>query len=219
MACNIFINHFSLYALYKNNLLEEVLEQSDTIYCDGILLVKQLNYLLGWNIKRYSFDWSSIADKTICTYESEGGITFWGGSEHDAKQFTRWIKDKLNVSRVKCFNGFSSSLNEIISHIQNEKPKAIVIGRGSPIQEIDAITLKKLGIDTYTCGGFITQVGKFGDIYGGGYSKLPRWLIRIIRQPYVIKRVFYTYPISILLVFKLHKLIKANGEKFRDFRL
>lgn len=56
MACNIFINHFSLYSLYKSKNLNLVLDNVDNIYIDGAMLVKQINWLFGTNIKRYSFD-------------------------------------------------------------------------------------------------------------------------------------------------------------------
>ncbi|EPO8147406.1 hypothetical protein ACUF65_002725 [Morganella morganii] len=81
MACNIFINHFSLYSLYKSKNLNLVLDNVDNIYIDGAMLVKQINWLFGTNIKRYSFDWSSIAEKTIKYYSFEGKVLFWGGGE------------------------------------------------------------------------------------------------------------------------------------------
>ncbi|CAH6889978.1 putative UDP-Gal:alpha-D-GlcNAc-diphosphoundecaprenol beta-1,4-galactosyltransferase [Vibrio chagasii] len=221
MACNIFINHFSLYTLYKEGMLEDVLENADNIYCDGMLLVNQLNILLGWEIKRFSFDWSSVAEEVILKYSSQNGILFWGGEKDSESDFLNHLSEDKGLNNIVCLNGFTYSLEDITSHVDNINPSAIVIGRGTPLQEKNAVAISNTNkkIDVYTCGGFISQVSSFGDIYGGIYSWVPRWLSRMIRQPFVIKRILCVYPLSFILVFKLTNLLKKNAHKFKTFGL
>lgn len=221
MACNIFINHFSLYSLYKSKNLNLVLDNVDNIYIDGAMLVKQINWLFGTNIKRYSFDWSSIAEKTIKHYSFEGKVLFWGGEKQHTDNFISYLSDKNLSKNVTCTDGFALRLNDISELINKYNYSAVIIGRGTPQQETDLLYLSKEhpNVDFFTCGGFITQVGLFGDIYGEQYSRLPRWLCRIMRQPFVLKRVLYTYPISFIQVFKLRKVLNDHIHKFKEFKL
>lgn len=122
---------------------------------------------------------------------------------------------------MTCTDGFTLRLNDISELINKYNYSAVIIGRGTPQQETDLLYLSKEhpNVDFFTCGGFITQVGLFGDIYGKQYSRLPRWLCRIMRQPFVLKRVLYTYPISFIQVFKLRKVLNDHIHKFKEFKL
>lgn len=210
---NIFLNHYSLYILHRDGILFEVLDAADSVYIDGQLLAHQLNTLLGSNIERKSFDWSSIAASVI---EAEENILFWGGTAKEAKKFKHYIQREFRIS-VNVADGFSNTIEDIIALINKGDISAVVIGQGSPLQEQHCMHIRKnlsKNIKLYTCGGFITQTANFDNIYGNGFKYLPRWLTRCIRQPFVIKRLIQIYPLSILLVFTLRSNFNRQLKKF-----
>lgn len=210
---SIFLNHYSLFVLYRGGKLFEILDAADRVYIDGQLLVYQLNLILGLNIERKSFDWSSVAASVI---EAEEKILFWGGTLEEAKKFKHYIQRELKTT-VNAVDGYTTKIEDIIALIDKEDITAVVVGQGSPLQEQQCINITKyLGkkVKLYTCGGFITQTANFNNIYGNGFKYLPRWLVRCIRQPFVIKRLIQIYPLSILLVFALRSNFKTQINKF-----
>ena len=97
----------------------------------------------------------------------------------------------------------------------------IIIGTGSPFQENLATFIYEnfKNVEVYTCGGFITQTAESisnksnHNYYPEFISKFNlRWLYRVLTTNYVLKRVLFYYPISVIyLIYEL--IIKRNDNK------
>lgn len=210
----IFINHFSLWNIFRS--CPEVFASVDYAFLDGSLIVHQFKKVLP-NIKRRSFDLSSIAKDLIITANKHNyNIIFVGGTKDDSEKFSSWLSKKLNISRFSCINGYTPNLIDKVYDAINISDKAmIVFGLGSPLQEniISVLKNSTYGNRKYlkliTCGGFITQTALSGGNFYPEWVKRSglRWFWRCIMQPYVIKRVVSIYPRSYFLMQRLLKSI------------
>lgn len=175
----------------------------DHWYVDGQFAVWFLN-LFGFNVKRRSFDMTSLAPEVFGFCEDNvKSIVFVGASAEDVGEFVNVVREeypKLNILFYR--NGFFQSQSDIEDtqlRIINEDPDFVICGMGAGKQEDFLIKLRENGWSGtgYTCGGFIHQTASAGIRYYPAWAdKLHlRWLYRMIDEPKLIKRYFKYYPI------------------------
>lgn len=168
-----FINPFG-YHLYRKN--KELYESFDTIYVDGMLMCKFINFLYGLSITRRSFDYTSIAKQLFSLAQDNGNsIYLIGASDHEIRQTVSMLKKdypKLNLLGFR--NGFFSNKNErkaTLDTIKNLNPDFVVVGMGAVLQEKFIIDLHKTGYrgKSFSCGGYLRQASTGLDYY-------PKWI-------------------------------------------
>lgn len=214
-----YLNPFS-YLFYRKN--SEVFVQFDNIAIDGQLLVVLLNMFVNSNqkkTKRFSFDMTSIAPLVFrkCVEEKKS-ILFIGSTQDNIVGFVNQISRKYTTLNIMGYrNGYFDSEEEKDLHIKEiiaQKPDFVIVGMGSPYQELFLLKLKIAGFQGvgHTCGGFMHQTAKSFDYYPIWTDKLHlRWAYRIWDEPVLFRRYFVDYPISVFLFLKdalIYKLSK-----------
>ena len=167
-----FLNPCS-YLIARNN--QDVYLKYDRVYADGMLLTRIVNILFFKNIHRRSMDMTSLADPLFTFCESNNKtIYFLGSTEEEIKKFVSTLKQKYNLKVIGYRNGYIKSekeKNEIISNIIRLNPDILLVGMGSPLQEIILNDISSGGWSGigFTCGGFFHQ-----SIYKTKYY--PQWI-------------------------------------------
>jgi N-acetylglucosaminyldiphosphoundecaprenol N-acetyl-beta-D-mannosaminyltransferase len=211
-----FINPYS-YLFFRKNL--NLFSEFDEILIDGIALVKLVR-LIGVKTRRLSFDMTSLAPIVFKTaIEKHESIYFVGSTEKALVNFIGIIKTNYSELNIIGFrNGFFKDENEralFLDSIIDKNPDILVVGMGTPLQEMFLVDLKKKGWKGvgYTCGGFIHQTISKPNYYPKFYDKYNlRWCYRILDEPELIKRYFFLYPKSLFLFFL--DFIKMKINKF-----
>ncbi|MDC6387790.1 WecB/TagA/CpsF family glycosyltransferase [Maribacter sp. PR1] len=198
-----FINPFSYLKIRNRGILENF----DFIYVDGFLLVSILG-LLGVKVSRKSFDMTSLAKKVfIDSVEKNKSVYFIGSTKEAIGSFIHIVRrnfPKMNI--VGNRNGYFENEKErknTIKTIITLNPDILVVGMGTPFQEIFLLDLYKAGWVGcgYTCGGFIHQTTSGIEYYPSFFNKYNlRWLYRIYDEPKLVKRYLFFYPLSLLLI-------------------
>jgi N-acetylglucosaminyldiphosphoundecaprenol N-acetyl-beta-D-mannosaminyltransferase len=211
-----YLNPYSMY-VSKSNI--ECLKQFDYISSDGILPLI-LNRIFGINKSmRLSFDMSSIG-KAVFEYCSQHNksIYFIGSNQDKLDKFISSFKEMYpNILLKGWRDGFFQSIEEenIVTQIINTKPDVVIVGLGTPKQDLFALELKNSGYcgTVYTCGGFIHQAAEKFEYFNGFVDKFHiRWLYRIFKEKYVLKRVVLYYPKFIISYFWF---LFFNSKKFK----
>lgn len=189
-----FLNHYSLYILCIKCI--DLLYNNIFVYVDGYLLARFFKLKQGRN----SFDLTGGADIIfkICS-QNNINVVFIGGTEEEKISFSKKIKKLFPDLKFIVFNGYfdEEKIIEIaISQVKENNAKVIILGLGTPKQEIIAMKIasqaKSYKFTIFTCGGFISQTAKSpkGIFYPEFINKMNlRWLWRCIKQPFVIKRL------------------------------
>jgi len=198
-----FLNPYSYLFFRKNTKL---FQNFNLILIDGISLVI-LCKIITSKIIRYSFDMTSIAP-IVFNYciSNKKSIYFIGSREKTINNFIGVIKDGFPDLEIIGFrNGYFENEFErenTIKQISQVNPDVIIVGMGTPYQEEFLIDLKKVGWQGtgYTCGGFIHQTAQGLIYYPYLINKFNlRWLYRIYKEPKLLKRYLFYYPLSFLL--------------------
>jgi len=198
-----FINPFSYKVFLEDNTL---IEEFDSFYADGLLLVKLHNLFHKNKIDRVSFDFSSIATDVLnYANENNTNLAVIGAKEEELKGAILNLKvlyPNLNIiySRNGYFN-HESDYRECFEEMRNFKIDILIIGMGSPYQEKFAVRVKKEKLDiplVFTCGGFLTQTSIKADYYHPIVKKFGlRWLQRAIMHKHVRDRLIKDYPLFV----------------------
>lgn len=196
-----FLNPYSLSAARK---YYSVYDNFDYIASDGILPI-WLNSL--FHIKkseRFSFDMTGIAGKVFEYAISKGSrVYFWGTTTENIEKFLHVVRQNYPQLLIAGWHhGYVDTLEEEIwSDIQNAKADIVIIGMGTPKQDLMALQLKekKYSGTVYTCGGFMHQTISKIDYYPLWVNRLNlRSLYRLYKEPKTIKRVLKTYPVFVV---------------------
>ena len=194
-----FANPYSYYLLADEKLDKEF----DYIFADGIALVVLYNLFAESTIKRYSFDFTSIAPDVFQYCADRGlSVALVGGTLAEVGEAARVIEATFPGVKISlAASGFFSSETERDSRFDSLKATGIevlICGMGTPRQEHfllgarDHVPTLKVG---FTCGGFLSQISSKADYHNPLMSKLHlRWMQRAIRHPYVRKRLLTDYP-------------------------
>lgn len=196
---NTFVNPYSYLSLRKYARLYYF----DNIYVDGFSAVIVFK-LFGYNVKRVSFDMTSLAPKIFdyCILKKKN-IAFIGSMPLDVSEAVKSISIEfpdLNISYYHhgYINNDLSLRRKVILEICRINPDVVVVGMGCVLQEDFLVDLLKSGWvgHGYTCGGFLHQTASGGlSYYPKIFDKLNlRWLYRIYDEPKLFKRYVYEYP-------------------------
>lgn len=150
---------------------------------------------------RRSFDMTSIAiDVFKEAAENNKRVAIVGSEEGVIGRAVARLVANFGINVVMSRHGFFES-DEQICEFQEElvdiNPDIIVVGMGAIRQERFLIELKEKGWDGsgYTCGGFLHQTANRLEFYPKLFDRLNiRWLYRIYKDPYTLKRYLLDYP-------------------------
>lgn len=188
-----FLNHFSYLKARCN---QYALRNIDYIYIDGILLVYALRLAGIRNVKRMSFDMTSLAP-LVFQHGIENGKTFYfvGSTEKSIKASLLNIRNSFNGINVIGFhNGYFKTNAErmlVIDEICDLNPDILIVGMGTVIQECFLSDVRSAGwMGTgYTCGGFFHQTMNSIKYYPELINRFHlRWFYRIWKEPSVVER-------------------------------
>ncbi|WP_444930059.1 WecB/TagA/CpsF family glycosyltransferase [Microbulbifer sp. SSSA002] len=202
---HIFINMYSYFRLrefFKSGFVE------GRILIDGQLLVFLLGIIGVGSFKRSSFDMTSLAPKVFLHAEKNKQAVYFVGSTQEA------ISDAIdsilsvfpNLELVGFHHGFfevESDQAAVINDICKKKPDLVVVGMGSPKQELFLLGLRNAGWrgTGFTCGGFFHQSRSNVNYYPKWADKFDlRWLYRIFDEPKLLFRYSIYYPLSVVLL-------------------
>jgi N-acetylglucosaminyldiphosphoundecaprenol N-acetyl-beta-D-mannosaminyltransferase len=191
-----FLNPFS-YLLMRNR---HELNDLDFLYLDGLFLVKTLG-LIGLKAKRRSFDMTSLAPIVFTkAVELKWQIVLVGSHQELVEQASRQFQNRFqSLQIIEVRNGYfkGSEQESYIRHLVSIAPDVILVGMGTPYQEIFLSQLKKAGFKghSFSCGGFFHQSASGVQYYPGWIDRLNlRWLYRMWDEPKLIKRYAIDYP-------------------------
>uniref|UniRef100_Q0HWW1 Glycosyl transferase WecB/TagA/CpsF n=1 Tax=Shewanella sp. (strain MR-7) TaxID=60481 RepID=Q0HWW1_SHESR len=205
-----FVNPFSYYMFADSDLLADV----NYVFSDGALLCWLHNYYYDDKIKRFSFDYSSIANDIFTgAQENDLRVVIVGATATEIDNAVKNIKKNYqNLNVVYSRDGYlvdDEEKKQCAVKISSFCPDLVIIGMGAPHQEIFGSILKseciKSGLKTtiFTCGGFLTQTSIKDDYYLPIVKKLGlRWLQRAIMHSHVRKRIIKDYPIFFVKIYK-----------------
>lgn len=214
------ITFWNPYSIYKSKGYEELFASFSYIGSDGILpLIFQSIHGVK-NTHRYSFDMTSVAPIVFeYAVEHRLSVYFIGAHEDQIEKFMQELKNRYPDLKIAGWHhGYvKEKEKEIQEEILRIAPDVVIIGMGTPLQEMFSISLRKAGFKgtTYTCGGFIHQSAQKFEYFNRWCNKLHlRALYRIIREPYVWRRVLFYYPRFVFsynwFLIRYRKLVKKN---------
>ena len=205
-AISVFLNPYSYLKIRRD---KSVLNYVDNIYVDGIALIKILKIFKINNVKRYSFDYTSIAELVFKKGRDEKKkIAIIGSTKENVYSFTEHLKMKYEGINVTYFHeGFFEDEEEKIKVINNTlKADIVICGMGTPLQEKFMKDLRINGFtgSGYTCGGFIHQTASTGgEYYPKIFNRLNiRFIYRMYDEPKLIKRYLMDYPLFLIYFLK-----------------
>lgn len=191
-----FVNPFSYIRVVQNSSLVDGI---DSYFSDGRLLCI-LHQWFVQKIERASFDYSSIADSFFLkAIENKLSVALVGSTSNEISIATNKISKKYSSLNI-CYSrdGYIEDSQEFIEKLQAAKPDIVILGMGTPHQEVMAVKLKHALVDCrliITCGGFLTQTAIKFDYYHPLIKRFElRWLQRMWMHSHVRKRVAVDYP-------------------------
>jgi N-acetylglucosaminyldiphosphoundecaprenol N-acetyl-beta-D-mannosaminyltransferase len=127
---------------------------------DGEGVALAARFLARENVKRISFDMTSLADPFFKEILALGAsVALIGGKPG----VTEDVRDKLKthyagLTIVEAFHGYGE-IDSKIAEIIKIGAEVVIVGMGAPQQEIFLLELKKAGYAgmSITCGGFFDQ--------------------------------------------------------------
>ena len=198
-----FLNPYS-YNLARKNIK---LFNQFNIKIDGILLVKVLNIFGLKNIKRESFDMTSLAPLVFnSALEKNKTIYFIGAQPKIIDRAVKNIQNEFKGLNIVGYrNGFikADEKYELLENIKNINPDIIICGMGTILQEQFLVDLENQGWTGkgYTCGGFLHQTAENIKYYPDLIDKLNlRLFYRFYKEPHLYKRYFIQYPLFFIYI-------------------
>lgn len=169
--------------------------EPDALLIDAVSMVSLLNWCWRTRLRRYSFDNRSIAPLVFQKVAEKGmRLAIIGASEDENRIYCERLRKQYpNINLVISQHGFLSELEKekLIEHLNAVHPDVVVVGMGSPAQEIFGNRVEiNPGQKLFTCGAHITQSSGNWDYYPDVINKLNlRWLYRLVVEPHTRRRV------------------------------
>lgn len=193
-----FVNPYSYDVLIKNKSVDF---SRITFFSDGILFVKMSNAFRGTKLKRFSFDFTSLANEVFEHASiNKLKVAIIGGDELENKLAVSVLKKRFSNLDIAYRNhGYiKGDFDVVIKEMNDLGVEVVIAGLGTPLQEKFLLecsdTMDKLKYG-FSCGGFLTQISQNENYFNPLLSRFHlRWLQRFIRHDYVRKRVFFDYP-------------------------
>ncbi|HCX56675.1 MAG TPA: glycosyl transferase [Sphingobacterium sp.] len=205
---------------YSMSLLEEnfsVANGIDYWYIDGISLVNKINKIFGKRYNRTSFDNTSVAPRVFrFAKNNKLKLGIVGTKQEYIEKAINRIENGFSVKVSYFRNGYfadEKERNDCINAIIEAEIDIVVVGMGTPYQELFLIDLSLQGWSGYgfTCGGYLHQLARKEKYYPLFFDKLNiRWLFRILDEPRLLKRYAIDYPLFFLKFRKVKKRGDVN---------
>ena len=190
-----YLNAHNFNLAFKNNAYQEILHKADLVYADGwgvVWTARLFGHQLPGRLTTKDFfeEFCQMAEKKNLS------LFFLGGEERVIKKMAKTLVNKFPEITIKGWqNGFFSPKEEtsILSKINELKPDFLIIGMGSPKQELWlAKNHSQLKIKVGWC------VGGLFDFVSEEKSRCPKWLgdlgfewlFRLLTEP---KRLWQRY--------------------------
>lgn len=203
--CAIYLN-FHSYGDLRG--MESQLSAVSVVTFDGAAMPWLLRFLRVpvRALYRQSFDFSGIADRVFAAAVANGWKVLLIGGREDEVQAARGIitSRHAGLQVVGALSGFHS-FETLEKRCQEVTPDLIIIGLGHLLQErFAARVFRHARIGAMTCGAFISQTavaGRRGDYYPAIVRRFGgRWVYRVLREPRIVKRLFFDYPRGFFLL-------------------
>jgi N-acetylglucosaminyldiphosphoundecaprenol N-acetyl-beta-D-mannosaminyltransferase len=164
----------------------------------GILLVWIIRFFRLTKVKRFSFDFRSLAtyifeDANI----SKKSMVIIGSDTISNSKFVNHINKRYPfIKIVYSRNGYFDSDFEkknVIEKISQLRPEIIIIGMGTKYQDKFALNIwdKVKNCSIYTCGGFIHQISINVNTYPSFINKYNlRFIYRFFNEKGILKKMF-----------------------------
>lgn len=194
------INPEMIMNAQQNKEFMDVINSSDINIPDGVgvKIALRLKNIKQNNIRGVDFARSLIGFAS----ENNCRVGFFGAKEEVIqKAKENFINKYPSLNIVYTRNGYFEDEDEIINQIIEAKPQILLVGLGSPKQEIFIAKLK-----TKIKGCIMIGVGGSFDVFSGIVKESPvifqklgiEWLYRTILQPERFKRIFPILPIFLI---------------------
>lgn len=217
------VSYLNIYNYKLLRKLPHATSKIDFFTSDGIMLCIVIFLIKGKKIARKSPDFSSyFSDLFSFLNVNKRKVFFLGGKSSDIEKFVIRIKHKYPCINICGYqDGFNFEENQVIEEIQSKQVDTVIVGMGSPKQELFITNLRENGYNgsCYTCGALFGQtVSNEGDFY---YPKFVnrchfRWAFRIYKEPKLITRYLIQYPIGLIYLlidnFRLTNIGNAHKE-------
>ena len=196
-----FLNPYYLECLADR---AQLYEKFDYIGSDAMLPVILNQLFKRKKTVRISFDMTSLAKVLFSWLETTGkGVYFVGSKQEYLERFVQVIQEHFPHLQIKGWHhGYiKGNFEEVRCLISDSKADVVVIGMGAPLQDEFAVYLRERGFlgSVYTCGGFIHQTVNKINYYPYWIDRFNlRFLYRVVKEPYVLKRLICYYPRFIL---------------------
>jgi exopolysaccharide biosynthesis WecB/TagA/CpsF family protein len=193
-----FLNPYT-YLLLRDH--PELISKFDIIHFDGIALCRIYEWFGVKKVYRRSFDMTSVArDVFTEAAQTNKKVAIVGTEKETINKAVEKLASTFSVDVVLSRDGYFASEEEL--QVFQEKllevnPDILIVGMGAIRQERFLAQLKEKGWDGtgFTCGGFLHQTADRLEYYPTILNKLNlRWLYRIWKDPYVLRRYCFDYP-------------------------
>lgn len=215
-----FLNPYTIELAKKD---AKLYENFDYIGSDGILPVILTRFFIKSKISRISFDMTSFANDIFNYLNINSCPTYIiGSTDENISKFVKIVQSNFpRINIVGYHHGYLTEdmRDNMIFNILKINPKVVIIGMGAPLQDYLAIMLKERGFkgSVYTCGGFIHQTTNNIQYYPTIVDRMNlRFLYRVIKEPYVLKRILFYYPIFTVNYLKYLFINRRIISKFSD---
>lgn len=192
------------YKLLRNQ--KEVVDKIDAFTLDGIMMIIFLKVFFRKKFERKAPDFSSYFTTLFARLEEQKKkLGFIGGTENEMEAFVNTVKNsypELEISHA--ISGYNLDEVQTMAQLLANPPDVLVVGMGTPRQEMFLATLKGMGFKglLFSCGAFISQTATKGKYYFPEIiNKLHlRWAYRIYTDPKLFRRYAFSYPHALMLL-------------------
>ena len=182
----------------------------DGVFADGSFLCKAIRILYGTNVKRRSFDMTSIAPQLFeYAIENKKSIYIVASKQEQVERAVEIFKELYpNLNIIGYRNGYFNNEEEQDEEAQKIvalQPDFLIVGMGVIMQEKFLLKVKDAGYKGigFTCGGFVHQTATNQiDYYPQWIDKMNlRFLYRFIKEKHTRKRYLkaaFVFPVVFL---------------------
>lgn len=201
------VNPYSYLILRKH---PSILDAFDGFFIDGISMCYWIRWFWRKRIPRLSFDMTTMA-KDLFEQCNKSGQTLYllGSKSEQISGAIEKIKTRFPALSIVGFrNGYFQSEEErknIIENIITLNPDFVIVGMGTPLQEIFLRDLKQGGYKgvAFTCGGFLHQTSEGLDYYPKWVDKYNlRGFYRQYKEKGIFKRNYDTFVVFPVIFLK-----------------
>lgn len=166
----------------------DLLERFDQVSCDGAGMVAAARLAGLREVRRESFDFTSLAAPVFEWAAGQGLRTGLVGGQPGvaAAAGTRLEALFPGLALAPAFSGYGADVEAALAHHATHHTPVVVCGMGAPRQEAFLLDLIARGWSGtgFTCGGFMDQLLSAERYYPGWVDRLNlRFLYRLAREP------------------------------------